>query len=79
LKGQRNFYELHLKSMIDTDSASPYKKALGIMLLALLLSGLVLMIYQTLIKEQRATTITNTTMATGENSSSTISSNSPSM
>ena len=63
----------------DADAAaSSYKKALGITLLALLLSGLVLIIYQTLIKEQRAT-ITNTTMATGENPSSTISSNSPSM
>jgi tetratricopeptide (TPR) repeat protein len=44
------------------DGASYYKKGLGITLLALLLSGLVLIIYQTLIKEQQpAATITNTT------------------
>jgi TPR repeat len=37
-------------------AASSYKKALGITLLALMLSGIVLIIYQTLIKEQPATT-----------------------
>jgi tetratricopeptide (TPR) repeat protein len=34
----------------DGDAASSYKKALGITLLALLLSGIVLIIYQTLIQ-----------------------------
>jgi tetratricopeptide (TPR) repeat protein len=43
------------------DTASSYKKGLGIALLALMLSGIVLIIYQTLIKEQPAATITTTT------------------
>jgi hypothetical protein len=44
------------------DGTSSYKKGLGITLLALMLSGLVLVIHQTLIKEQQpAATITNTT------------------
>jgi tetratricopeptide (TPR) repeat protein len=42
-------------------AASSYKKWLGITLLALMLSGIVLIIYQTLIKDQPSSTITNTT------------------
>ncbi|HKI07112.1 MAG TPA: tetratricopeptide repeat protein [Nitrososphaeraceae archaeon] len=48
-------------------ASSSYKKGLGITLLALMLSGLVLIIYQTLIKEQPGATITNTTTNMSQN------------
>jgi hypothetical protein len=51
-------------------AASSYKKALGVILLALMLSGIILIIYQTLVKELPASIVTTTT-----NRNSTYSSN----
>jgi len=59
-------------------AASSYKKALGVILLALMLSGIILIIYQTLVKELPASIVTTTTNANSTYSSNfTSTSNTP--
>jgi tetratricopeptide (TPR) repeat protein len=58
-------------------AASSYKKALGVMLLALMLSGIILIIYQTLVKEVPASIVTTTTNANSTYSSNFTSTSNP--